>query len=129
MRDDVEIVARNDTQLQAEMQVIIEKTIRGLYTMRQADRDMLAMHSARRLMAIIARERAAALSAATPAIEARVREACAAKLPQLMQDKWGEICGDTDCHPLDIHRDPRSRKTWFNPGHWVEAIAAAIRKG
>jgi hypothetical protein len=63
-----DLVERNDGQIQAEMQVIIEKTIRGLHTMRQADRDMLAIHSARRLMAIIERERAAALTIARPAI-------------------------------------------------------------
>ena len=79
---------------------------------------------------IIARERAAALAAATPLIEARVRAEVAAKLPQIMQDEWGEICSDTGCHPEDIYRaSPRDRKTWYTAGHWTRAIAAAIRKG
>ena len=44
-----------DGQLQAAIQVEIERTIKGLYTMRQAERDMIAMHSARRVMEIVTR--------------------------------------------------------------------------
>lgn len=65
--DVVEEVPRNDAQLQAAVRVVIEVVIRGLYTMRRAERDMIAIHAARRLMPIITRLIAEAEARATKA--------------------------------------------------------------
>jgi hypothetical protein len=45
-------------------------------------------------------------------------------LGEVMQREWGEICDDTGCHPLDIERI--GKRTFFQPNHWVAAIAAAL---
>lgn len=66
-----------------------------------------------RLEAIIARERAAALSAATPGIEARVREACA-------------VIADA----CDASFEPWQRDDWESGYATAQhEIAEAIRKG
>lgn len=47
-------------------------------------------------------------------------------LGEVMQDAWGEICSDTQCHPEDISRV--KGVTFYAPRHWTDLIAIRLNE-
>ncbi len=45
---------------------------------------------------------------------------------QAMHEAWNDICYDTGCHPLDIHRVKRG-ELMFIPDHWASATYERLR--
>lgn len=55
-----------------------------------------------------------------------VSKITAKMLGEVMQDAWGEICDDTQAHPLDIYRYQRGKKIAYEPKHWTDLIALRL---